>query len=808
LTRNRQRKEIYATPEHRWFVRAGKTLQKTREAQTRDLKPGDLLVSKFPGSRVKLTTPSPFGIAHGITFGDGTLNGTGSMAQLDPVKDAMLRKWFPNSVMIRGSPQIQVHHLPRFFKSPPPLGESVPYLYRWLAGYFAADGHVSKDGTVMLNSARREHLEFVRSACSRLGIGTYGITRQDRQGFPDRKVSPLYRIHFVNADLTEEFFLLDGHRMRYMSAEKGFARRGWAVQSVEPTDRVEEVFCAVVPEGHAFVLEDNILTGNCFGCHAGGDAFDFMMRIANQSFPEALAALAERTGVPLERTPEDARDRSEREQVLRALDAAAAFYRAALSGGDGETARAYLTRRGVRPETVEEFGLGYAPSTWDGLLRALAEKGYEAAALDRAGLVTARSQGGGHFDLLRHRLIFPIEDLQDRTVAFGGRALDREATPKYLNSRESAAFQKGQLLYLLNRARKAIRETNEVVVVEGYMDALACHQAGVRNAVATLGTALTLDHVLLLKRFAARVTLVYDADAAGRLASERGAQLFEEAELPASVAVLPAGSDPDAFLRREGQERFRTILSDALSMFDYQVHLAEMRHDARTLEGRVALADELLPVISLVLNPVRQSEYLRAIAQRFDLSEEALRQRLASRRRSDRRGVGESLAGMAPPTPARWKAERFLLHLMVQESPARDVVREALSVGDFLDPLHRKLVQVLLDEDAPAEALRERLPDQESIELLNRLLFEPLATEEKDRDKVQADSIEFFRTEGLKEERRRIQRALQEAQAAGDEERVTQLQSAFLALRERGRNENGERRKGGEEHGAEKGAGP
>jgi DNA primase len=547
----------------------------------------------------------------------------------------------------------------------------------------------------------------------------------------------------------------------------------------------------------------------CFGCHAGGDAFDFMMRIANQSFPEALAALAERTGVPLERTPEDARDRSEREQVLRALDAAAAFYRAALAGRSGETARDYLTRRGVRPETVEGFGLGYAPSAWDGLLRALAAKGYEAAVLDRAGLVAARAEGAGHFDLLRHRVIFPIEDLQDRTVAFGGRALDREATPKYLNSRESAAFQKGRLLYLLNRAREAIRETSEVVVVEGYMDALACHQAGVRNAVATLGTALTLDHALLLKRFAGRVTLVYDADAAGRLASERGAQLFEEAELPAAVAILPAGADPDGFLRREGPEKFRTILDSALSMFDYQVQLAELRHDARTLEGKVALADELLPVVSLVANPVRQSEYLRAIAQRFDLSEEALRQRLASRRRPGRRGAGESETGMAPPTPARWKAERFLLHLMVQEAPVREVVREELSVIDFLDPLHRKIVEVLLDEDAPAEVLRERLPDQESAELLNRLLFEPLATEEKDRDKVQTDSIDFFRIERLKEERRRIQRALKDAQAAGDEEQVSQLQSAFLALRERGQAGDGERgTKGGEEHGAEKGAGP
>ncbi len=597
-------------------------------------------------------------------------------------------------------------------------------------------------------------------------------------------------------------------RPRYDLVYRSVAGTRYWLLPVERVRRLKyrgPVYNLTVERDHSYVVS-HISVANC---GRGGDVFDFMMAITNQPFPEALAALAERAGIPLERTEEETRDRSEREQILRALDAAAAFYRASLAGPSGAAARDYLTRRGVRPETVERFGLGYAPTGWDGLLRALAAKGYDAAVLDRAGLVQARAEGGGHFDLLRHRLIFPIEDLQDRTVAFGGRALHRESTPKYLNSRESAAFQKGRLLYLLNRAREAIRETGAVVVVEGYMDALACHQAGVRNAVATLGTALTLDHVLLLKRFAGRAVLVYDADAAGRLASERGAQLFEEAELPAAVAVLPAGADPDAFLRREGPEKFRTILDDALSMFDYQVQLAELRHDAKTLEGKVAIADELLPVVLLVLNPVRQSEYLRAIAQRFDLSEEALRQRLASRRRSDRRGSGESMTGMAPPTPARWKAERFLLHLMVQEAPARDAVRDELVVDDFLDPLHRKLVQVLWDEDAPAETLRERLPDQESAELLNRLLFEPLGAEEKDRDKVQADSIEFFRTERLREERRRIQQALKEAQAAGDEAQVTRLQSDFLALREREQGGSAERQaKGGEEHGAEKGAGP
>ncbi len=542
------------------------------------------------------------------------------------------------------------------------------------------------------------------------------------------------------------------------------------------------------------------------------------MRIANQSFPEALAALAERAGVPLERGPEEARDRGEREQLLRALDAAATFYRAALADRGGETARAYLARRGVSDEIVRRFGLGYAPPAWDGLLRALAAKGYDAALLDRAGLIQARSEGGGHFDLLRHRLIFPIEDLQDRTVAFGGRALDREATPKYLNSRESPAFQKGRLLYALNHAREAIRESGEVVVVEGYMDALAAHQADVRNTVATLGTALTLDHVLLLKRFAGRVMLVYDADTAGRLASERGAQLFEEAELPARVAVLPAGLDPDAFLRGEGPGKFRTILENALTMFDYQIVLAESRHDARSLEGRVGLADELLPVVELVANPVRQSEYLRAIAQRFDLSEEALRQRLAARRRPGRAAPRIPAPAPVPAGRRRGEAERLLIRIMAQDPGARAAIARELDADDFQDPLHRRLAAAMLeDEDASAETLRDRLEEGESRELLMQVLFDPLGVEEKQKERVVAETVRLLRRMPLDEERRRLLRAIAEAQAAGDEEKVTALQSAFLTLRDRaqeggagGRQRFDDARvgKGGEEHGAEEGAGP
>jgi DNA primase len=274
--------------------------------------------------------------------------------------------------------------------------------------------------------------------------------------------------------------------------------------------------------------------------------------------------------------------------------------------------------------------------------------------------------------------------------------------------------------------------------------------------------------VLLLRRFAPRVVVVYDSDAAGMLASERGLHLFEEAELPVRVAALSPGRDPDSFLRREGTEEFRTFIEKSLSMFDFHVAQALGRHDTRTLEGRVALADELLPVIGSVANPVRQSEYLRALAERFGFSEDALRRRLAARSRPTRGAAGEPGPSPVPATKKRREAERFLVRMMVQVPEARKVIRRDLSVQDFLDPLHHTLAQVLMGEDVPAETLRERLAGTESVELLMQLLFEPIGAEEKDKEKVLAEYVRFLqRLVPAEEERRRLSRAIEEAQLRG-----------------------------------------
>jgi DNA primase len=519
---------------------------------------------------------------------------------------------------------------------------------------------------------------------------------------------------------------------------------------------------------------------HCFGCGAGGDVFDFVMRTANLSFPEAAQELARRAGVRIDTSPEAVQRASEREQILRALDGAREYFRAML--GKVRKGREYLSRRGVSDAVVGRFHLGYAPPGWDGLLVALGARRYSPKVLEQAGLVAARQGGDGYFDMFRDRLMFPIFDLQDRVVAFGGRALD-DSEPKYLNSRETPAFAKGRLLYALGQAREAVREQGEAVVVEGYMDALTCHQFGVANAVASLGTALTADQIALLRRFAPRVVLVYDSDQAGQTATERGLMLCEEAELTARVAVLPAGEDPDSYLRRHGAEAFAGLVAGALPMFEWRLEVAAGRHDRGTREGRIAIIDEMLAVVQSVANPVRTAEYLRTLTERFGVPEDALRQRLRTRKRSGQPAAADTGVPVLRSDRAREEAERLILHVMVQEPARRPGIGKSLRPESFGAPIHQVLAEALFAApDGRVNELRERV-DDEAARLLMRLAFEAPPVTDRDKDRAVDEAVRFLaHTEPAAAERRRVWEAIQAAQASGDEQEMRRLQAAYAEL--------------------------
>lgn len=511
----------------------------------------------------------------------------------------------------------------------------------------------------------------------------------------------------------------------------------------------------------------------CFGCGAGGDVFEFVMRLHGMSFPEALRELARRAGVPLE---EQEPRQGEWERLLRAVDAAARFYERVLEHPEaGRVGRAYLDRRGVDDKIRRRFRLGYAPESWDRLLEHLTEQGYDGALLERLGLVSARAEGGW-YDTFRGRLLFPICDLQGRPVAFGGRALRDEDSPKYLNSRDSPLFRKGSTLYGLHLAREAIRPAGRALVVEGYMDVLACHQYGVLEAVATLGTSLTRDQVALLRRFTQAVVLVYDSDEAGRRAAERAVPLFEEAGLEAFAAVLPEGHDPDSFLRQHGPDALRRLVERAVPLIRFVLEHSLRRHPP-TAEGKARVVDEVLPLIASVRHDVARSEHIAQLSQRLGVPEDAVRARLRALRRAGVRAAPEAdpVRVAARTGDAQQAAEGHLLQRMLDEESARVWGATALREEDFQDPHHREIFAALR-WTGDVHAVREALSDGARA-VLNQLLFGPRPP----RPDVEG-WVGRIRAEQRRRRRAELVAEIAAAERAGDLGRVRAIQEELKAL--------------------------
>ena len=801
--RNGQTKELYATDEHRWFAKSGGG-ERHREVVTKDLRPGHRLQATFPRSGVKVTTPSPFGIAHGFTFGDGSLNGTGSMAQLDPVKDAQLLKWFPNSRTTERPDRILVHHLPRFFKDLPPVGESVPYLYGWLAGYVAADGHVAKDGTVMLHCADRAVLDAVRTICTRLGIGTYGITEQWREGFPGREQSPIYRIHFVNDDLTEDFFLLDEARNRFASSTKKFARTAWTVRSVERTDRVEEVFCAEVAEGHAFVLEDNILTGNCFGCGLGGDVIAFVQRTDGLSFAEAVERLADRGGVRLRYEQGGAapsRPQGQRSRLVEANRLAAAFYTGQLlHGPEAAPARDFLTARGFDlAESTERFGCGYAPAGWDVLTAHLLDRGFSQAELVTAGL-SRQSSRGSLIDRFHRRLLWPIRDISADVVGFGARRLhdDDPIEAKYLNTPETPLYHKSQVLYGADIAKKEIARRRQAVVVEGYTDVMACHLAGVPTAVATCGTAFGPEHIGVLRRllldsdeFAGEMVFVFDGDEAGQRAALRAFTEDQRFVMQTFVAVEESGLDPCDLRLAKGDTAVRDLVARRQPAVAFALRAQLREFDLDTAEGRVRALEKTAPTVARIKDRALRPEYARRLAGELGMEVEPVLARVMELAgEAAPRGGRRPVARPAADDPAV-AVEREVLKLAVQVPQLAGPVFDALDEASFTEPTYAAIRRALAAaggvataRSGPAwvERISEYCADLVAKSTLTELAVERLRTNGEPDERYVASQLARLRELGVSRQIKVLRSKLQRVNPIEEPDEHVRLFGELVAL--------------------------
>lgn len=487
----------------------------------------------------------------------------------------------------------------------------------------------------------------------------------------------------------------------------------------------------------------------CFGCASGGDVLSFVMRQRNTSFGEALEYLADRYHIPLPQKEgtnsltgamaEAAR--KEREQLHRALRIAADIFHSQLHDAEaGRAAREYIQRRGLPLEVVEAERLGYALPQWDGLLRALKDRGVDEALGCTAGLLARSSKDESRvYDRFRNRLIFPILDERGQLVAFGGRSLSEEGPgePKYLNSPETPVYHKGKMLYQLARAREACRQVRQVVLVEGYMDLLAFHAQGFFRVVATLGTALTPHQVRLMSRMADEVALAYDGDEAGERAMLRALPLFLQEEVPVSCLRFPEGMDPDDFLKSRGLSGFEALLLKREDLGSYAIRKVLDGWDGSSM-GKGRILNELKPIFEAVRQPLLKSEYLQLVSTRLAVSLDVIQDQLQHNKGQGQRlpARQSSASPVSPQLPQTQSLEENILRLMVRYPGLIEEFRTSGAVKHFLEKRSRAIAEVLLKNPFPpqgnfdAGAVYDLLADPEQKELLARLMLDPLEIEE------------------------------------------------------------------------------
>lgn len=437
---------------------------------------------------------------------------------------------------------------------------------------------------------------------------------------------------------------------------------------------------------------------HCFGCSAGGNAIQFVQQYDRLSFVEALTELAERFGVPLEKKASSFQNKSE-DRVMQALDRAAQFYHNFLLHQPlAAPAREYLEKRSVPQSILQTFQMGFAPNDWQVLFQHLMGQGFKQNELLQAGLVKISQKSGRPYDVFRHRILFPIRDMRGRCIGFGGRQIDPNTPPKYLNSAESKYYHKSQVLYGFYEGREAIRKDRHLILVEGYLDVTRLHEFGFQQAVATCGTSLTAEHLRFAQRHANKVILLLDGDSAGQAAAWRSCPLFLSGSLEGAVVNLPAGEDPDSFLLSRGKEAFSALLQQEVPVFEYLVQHCLAKHSP-DVQGRTRAVEELLPLIGNIQDEMTKNMAVAHLAELTHIAPKSLLEKLSqSLHSSSSRARLVGLNHEDSPSPEHPDEKRILQALLHFRASGNliQLAREQLHSHEFATPHLRQIYQQLL----------------------------------------------------------------------------------------------------------------
>jgi len=434
---------------------------------------------------------------------------------------------------------------------------------------------------------------------------------------------------------------------------------------------------------------------HCFGCGVSGNVITFIMNMENIDFSEAIKYLAEKCGLNIYETK---RAFSDNEKLYEINKESALYFYKNLQSKNGMKAFEYLKNRKINELSIKAFGLGYAGPGWDNLLNYLKNKGFTIDLMIKAGLILEKN---GYFDRFRDRIIFPIFDIKNRVIGFGGRTLG-DGIPKYLNSPQTPVFNKSKILYGLNKARRYSREN--MIIVEGYMDAISLHQLGIRNVVASMGTSLTIDQAKLLKKYTKEVIIAYDTDIAGQEATLRGLEILKKEGLEVKVIILPNGKDPDEFVKSHGKESFMELIRNALSYTDYRLMKLEEKYDLKVSEGKIKYLKEAIDIIS-GLDALEREVYIKKISESLKISERTVRTEMI---KFVKRENKEFLKNMYINGNNRYnniqlnlsdsaykKAEKNILKIILNNPKYIDKVAEKFTLDDFEDQINKKIFNLI-----------------------------------------------------------------------------------------------------------------
>lgn len=528
----------------------------------------------------------------------------------------------------------------------------------------------------------------------------------------------------------------------------------------------------------------------CFGCGEGGNVFSFLMKIDNLSFPEAVRSLARKKGIVI---PEDVMTREERdrtsikEQIIRVNQMATGHFSQNLFSQAGREAREYLKKREISEPVVREFHLGYALDGWRYLRDFLEKEKISVKLAEQAGLVVAKTDGKGSFyDRFRGRLIFPIEDSGGRVIAFGGRTIGK-GEPKYLNSPESAVYVKGRCLYGLHKTKDDIRKAGFVIIVEGYFDFLALWNAGVTNVVATLGTALTKDHVDLIRRYTGHCIAVFDPDEAGKKALARSIELFMAGNIIAKVVVLPNGLDPDQYIRKFGKETFDKVVANAQSMIDY--YIETVIGSVGSVEEKLKTVRDALPFIANIDSAIDRNLFIKRISEKLGIEQELLKREIQHFLSSKNRAPSHAPQVQDNGRVDQVELELSLIQIML-EYPGK--IPEIFQAGvlDYLTNAElREFTDVLkaaFDREKginfDSAMLVDRLETKTLREKLLKKMIDEVPVDEKMAEHILAENISQIKRKGFGEKNRLLHMKLAKAREMGDHEMENSLMAEILEI--------------------------